>query len=129
MGISGSDTDARAAHVGWQGLWERGIEQPQSPMPNQNWSEMRTTILGRSGLQVSRIAFGTWQLGGDWGGFDTDAAVTAIRTARESGVNFFDTARAYGFGASEALADSDLADIEKIMATATPVTGPAPEAM
>lgn len=92
-------------------------------MPNQNSSEMRTTILGRSGLQVSRIAFGTWQLGGDWGGFDVDAAVTAIRTVRESGVNFFDTAQAYGFGASEALADTDLADIEKIMATATPVTG------
>jgi aryl-alcohol dehydrogenase-like predicted oxidoreductase len=71
-------------------------------MPNQDWSEMRTTILGRSGLQVSRIAFGTWQLGGDWGApFDEDAAVTAIRTARESGAK----------------------------ATATPVTGPAPEAM
>ena len=62
---------------------------------------MKTTTLGRSGLHVSRIAFGTWQLGGDWGHFDEDAAVTAIRRARELGVNFFDTAQAYGFGASE----------------------------
>src|ERR1700755_1525827 len=62
---------------------------------------MKTTILGRSGLKVSRIAFGTWQLGGDWGQFDEDAAVAAIRRARELGVNFFDTAQAYGFGASE----------------------------
>lgn len=64
---------------------------------------MRTTILGKSGLNVSRICFGTWQLGGDWGSFDEDAAVTAIRHARNLGVNFFDTAQAYGFGKSEAL--------------------------
>ena len=62
---------------------------------------METTRLGRSGLEVSRIAFGTWQLGGEWGQFDEDAAVAAIRRARELGVNFFDTAQAYGFGASE----------------------------
>jgi aryl-alcohol dehydrogenase-like predicted oxidoreductase len=64
---------------------------------------MKMTTLGRSGLHVSRIAFGTWQLGGDWGHFDEDAAITAIRRARELGVNFFDTAQAYGFGASERL--------------------------
>ena len=64
---------------------------------------MRTTILGRSGLEVSRIAFGTWQLGGDWGIFDEDIAIAAIHHSRERGVNFFDTAQAYGFGKSEAL--------------------------
>jgi len=64
---------------------------------------MKTITLGRSGLRVSRIAFGAWQLGGEWGRFDEDAAVTAIRRARELGVNFFDTAQAYGFGASERL--------------------------
>jgi hypothetical protein len=64
---------------------------------------MKSTILGSSGLRVSRIAFGTWQLGGEWGGFDEAAALTAIRRARELGVNFFDTAQAYGFGVSERL--------------------------
>ncbi|MFE7802695.1 aldo/keto reductase [Nocardia sp. NPDC057440] len=59
--------------------------------------------IGTSGLFVSRIAFGTWQLGGDWGHFDEAAAIAAIRRARELGVNFFDTAQAYGFGASEQL--------------------------
>src|ERR1700759_5359936 len=63
----------------------------------------KTTTLGRSGLNVSRIAFGTWQLGGDWGSFDEEAAVAAIRRARELGVNFFDTAQAYGFGSSESI--------------------------
>lgn len=52
---------------------------------------------------MSRIAFGTWQLGGDWGSFDEDAALAAIRHARELGVDFFDTAQAYGFGRSEAM--------------------------
>lgn len=64
---------------------------------------MKTTSLGKTGLHVSRIAFGTWQLGGEWGPFDEDAAIAAIRRARELGVNFFDTAQAYGFGASEYL--------------------------
>jgi aryl-alcohol dehydrogenase-like predicted oxidoreductase len=71
---------------------------------------VKTTTLGRSGLNVSRIAFGTWQLGGDWGRFDEDAAVAAIRRARELGVNFFDTAQAYGFGASERILGSALGD-------------------
>jgi aryl-alcohol dehydrogenase-like predicted oxidoreductase len=66
-------------------------------------NNMKTITLGRSGLRVSRIAFGAWQLGGEWGRFDQDVAVAAIRRARELGVNFFDTAQAYGFGASERL--------------------------
>ncbi|AGB21051.1 putative oxidoreductase, aryl-alcohol dehydrogenase like protein [Mycobacterium sp. JS623] len=71
---------------------------------------MKITTLGRSGLEVSRIAFGTWQLGGDWGQFDEDAAIAAIRRARDLGVNFFDTAQAYGFGASEAILGKALRD-------------------
>ena len=46
---------------------------------------MDTIRLGRTGLAVSRIAFGTWQLGGDWGRFDESAAVAAIHRARELG--------------------------------------------
>jgi aryl-alcohol dehydrogenase-like predicted oxidoreductase len=64
---------------------------------------MRTTTLGKTGLRVSRVAFGTWQLGGDWGATDEDAAVSAIQRAADSGVTFFDTAQGYGFGASERL--------------------------
>ena len=64
---------------------------------------METVTLGRSGLEVSPIAFGTWQLSGSWGQFDEDEAIRAIRHARERGVNLFDSAQAYGFGASERL--------------------------
>jgi aryl-alcohol dehydrogenase-like predicted oxidoreductase len=62
---------------------------------------MKAIALGATELRVSRIAFGTWQLGGDWGTFDEDTAIAAIRHARDLGINFFDTAQAYGFGASE----------------------------
>jgi aryl-alcohol dehydrogenase-like predicted oxidoreductase len=65
--------------------------------------------LGMTNLQVSPICFGTWQLGGDWGGFDERDAIAAIRHALELGVNFFDTAQAYGFGASERLLGRALA--------------------
>ncbi|OBG28553.1 aldo/keto reductase [Mycobacterium sp. 852002-51057_SCH5723018] len=71
---------------------------------------MKTTTLGKSGLTVSRIAFGTSQLSGRWGQFDEDTAVTAIRRARELGVNFFDTAQSYGFGASEQILGKALRD-------------------
>jgi aryl-alcohol dehydrogenase-like predicted oxidoreductase len=66
--------------------------------------------LGRSGLEVSPIAFGTWQLGGEWGDFDEERAIEAIRRARGLGINLFDTAQAYGFGASERLLGRALAD-------------------
>lgn len=64
---------------------------------------MRQIRLGRSELIVSRIAFGTWQLGGDWGATDERQAIAAIREAADEGVTLFDTAQAYGFGASERL--------------------------
>jgi aryl-alcohol dehydrogenase-like predicted oxidoreductase len=64
---------------------------------------MRTIILGRTGREVSRVAFGTWQLGGEWGSFDEREAIAAIRRARDLGITLFDTAQAYGFGASERL--------------------------
>ncbi|WP_116204457.1 aldo/keto reductase [Amycolatopsis circi] len=57
---------------------------------------MRTTILGRSGLEVSRIAFGTGGFDGQWGSFDEDTAIAAIRRAHELGITLFDTALAYG---------------------------------
>jgi aryl-alcohol dehydrogenase-like predicted oxidoreductase len=66
--------------------------------------------LGIAGLEVTPLAFGTWQLGGEWGDFDHREAVAAIRRARELGVNFFDTAQAYGFGESERLLGEALRD-------------------
>ncbi|HEY1839405.1 MAG TPA: aldo/keto reductase [Mycobacterium sp.] len=62
---------------------------------------MKTTTFGKTGLEVSRLAFGTWEFSSDWGHADEDAAITMIQRARDLGINFFDTAQQYGFGASE----------------------------
>jgi aryl-alcohol dehydrogenase-like predicted oxidoreductase len=64
---------------------------------------MEQIRLGRSNLVVSRLAFGTWQLGGDWGATDERQAIAAIRRAADRGITLFDTAQAYGFGESERL--------------------------
>lgn len=61
------------------------------------------TTLGETGIEVSRICFGSWQFGGQWSGLDEKQAKAAVRRAREMGITFFDTAQAYGFGRSEAL--------------------------
>jgi aryl-alcohol dehydrogenase-like predicted oxidoreductase len=62
---------------------------------------MRDVRLGRTDLQVSTIAFGTWAFGGEWGAVDVDAATATIDRALDLGITFFDTAQAYGFGESE----------------------------
>jgi aryl-alcohol dehydrogenase-like predicted oxidoreductase len=62
---------------------------------------MQYTQLGERGPRVSRIAFGNWSAGGDWGSVDRDAAIAATRAAVDLGITLFDTARAYGFGAAE----------------------------
>jgi aryl-alcohol dehydrogenase-like predicted oxidoreductase len=69
-----------------------------------------TVKLGMTDLEVFPVAFGAWELGGEWGQFDEEAGVAAIRHARELGVNLFDTAQGYGFGASERLLGRALRD-------------------
>jgi aryl-alcohol dehydrogenase-like predicted oxidoreductase len=73
-------------------------------------SSVKTVNLGATGMAVYPIAFGTWQLGGEWGKFDEDDGIAAIRRARDLGVNLFDTAQGYGFGASERLLGRALRD-------------------
>jgi aryl-alcohol dehydrogenase-like predicted oxidoreductase len=64
---------------------------------------MRYTRLGKTELQVSVLALGTWAFGGEWGSFDEEEARGAIRHALDRGVTLFDTAQGYGFGVSERL--------------------------
>ncbi len=57
---------------------------------------------GKSGLEVSEIGFGAWQLGqSGWGHVDKDRAADALRVALDTGVNLIDTAAGYGGGESE----------------------------
>ncbi|MCD6231378.1 aldo/keto reductase [Candidatus Aerophobetes bacterium] len=58
--------------------------------------------LGKSGLKVSPICFGCWQMGQTyWGKQPEDVLIRAVHTAFEYNVNFFDTADAYGDGIAE----------------------------
>lgn len=63
---------------------------------------MKTRPLGSSGIQASVVAFGAWAVGGwRWGGSDDKVSIQAIRAALDTGINFIDTAPAYGFGHGE----------------------------
>jgi aryl-alcohol dehydrogenase-like predicted oxidoreductase len=53
-------------------------------------------------LQVSRVALGTWAIGGwMWGGSDDDESIATIHAALDHGITVIDTAPVYGFGHSE----------------------------
>ncbi|WP_248925010.1 aldo/keto reductase [Paenibacillus hamazuiensis] len=71
---------------------------------------MQKRKLGKSGIEVSPVGFGCWAIGGPfwldglpdgWGEVDDDESIRAIELALELGINFFDTADAYGTGHSE----------------------------
>jgi methylglyoxal reductase len=65
---------------------------------------MRYVRLGSSQIEVSVIALGTWAIGGKWwGGTDEKKSIEAIQTSINMGINFIDTAPAYGQGLSERL--------------------------
>jgi aryl-alcohol dehydrogenase-like predicted oxidoreductase len=62
-------------------------------------------------LLVSRVALGTWAMGGwMWGGTDERESVATIRAALHQGINLIDTAPVYGFGISEEIVGKALAD-------------------
>jgi len=62
---------------------------------------MQYRTFGRTGWQVSEIAFGGWQLGGDWGAVDDQASIRTLLHSFDRGINFVDTAELYGAGHSE----------------------------
>ena len=62
-------------------------------------------------LKVSRVAIGTWAIGGwMWGGTDEAESIATIRAALEHGINVIDTAPAYGFGRSEEIVGKAIAE-------------------
>lgn len=64
---------------------------------------MKYRTLGNTGLKISEVSFGTWGIGGDWGGSDDAEALRGLDYAIGQGVNFFDTADVYGGGHAEEL--------------------------
>ncbi len=64
---------------------------------------MKQRVFGKTGVKVSEIGLGTWQLGGDWGDVSEKKSLEILNTAANEGVTFFDTADVYGAGRSEKL--------------------------
>ena len=84
---------------------------------------MRYRRLGRTDMEVSVICQGGWSIAGGrtWGHQDRGDSVAAIRAALDSGINFFDTAEAYGAGESERIFGEVLAGRRKEVILATKV--------
>ena len=83
---------------------------------------MRYRKLGRTGIEVSEIGYGAWGIGGaQWGGADDDESLQAIHRAIDLGLNFIDTALAYGEGRSERLVGQVVREREETVHVATKV--------
>jgi aryl-alcohol dehydrogenase-like predicted oxidoreductase len=78
----------------------RGLDHPN----------MEFARIPGTSLQVSRIAIGTWAIGGwMWGGSDEAESIATIRAALDQGINIVDTAPVYGFGHAEEIVGKALA--------------------
>jgi aryl-alcohol dehydrogenase-like predicted oxidoreductase len=81
-------------------------------------TQLKTAQLGATGLEITRVGFGAWAIGGGgwefgWGPQEDEESVAAIRHALERGVNWIDTAAAYGFGRSEQVVGRALEGLEE----------------
>jgi hypothetical protein len=107
---------------------------------------LETARLGGTGLEITRVGFGAWAIGGagydwGWGDQDDEESIAAIRRALELGVNWIDTAAQYGFGHSEQVvgrvristgnaqsAPAGIVSVSSMRSTCTGSTGRAPSA-
>jgi aryl-alcohol dehydrogenase-like predicted oxidoreductase len=79
---------------------------------------LKTTQLGQTDLEITRVGFGAWAIGGGdwefgWGPQDDEQSIAAIHHALEQGINWIDTAAAYGFGRSEQIVGRALAGVSE----------------
>ena len=75
---------------------------------------MEKRQLGNSDLLITPVGFGAWAIGGSWeygwGPSDDQESIGAIQRALDCGVNWIDTAPAYGLGHSEEIVAKALRD-------------------
>jgi aryl-alcohol dehydrogenase-like predicted oxidoreductase len=81
-------------------------------------TQIKTAPLGTTGLEITRVGLGAWAIGGGswefgWGPQDDEDSIAAIHRALELGVNWIDTAAAYGFGRSEQVVGRALENLDE----------------
>jgi aryl-alcohol dehydrogenase-like predicted oxidoreductase len=81
-------------------------------------TQLATRELGATGLEITRVGFGAWAIGGGgwefgWGPQEDDESIAAIHRALDLGLNWIDTAGAYGFGHSEEVVGRALEGVEQ----------------
>jgi len=86
---------------------------------------MQYRTLAKTDIEVSTICFGCWGIigGFNWGPQDERDSIEALRAAYDAGVNFFDSAEAYGDGDSEQLIAKGLSDVRDDIVIATKISG------
>jgi aryl-alcohol dehydrogenase-like predicted oxidoreductase len=92
---------------------KNAVPSPPNIGQRDNWREnaMETIEIAGAGVVASRIALGTWAIGGwMWGGTDVRESIRTIHSALDRGVTLIDTAPVYGFGRSEEIVGEALAD-------------------
>ena len=97
-------------------------------------TQLKTTQLGQTGLEITRVGFGAWAIGGGgwefgWGPQQDDQSIAAIQHALELGINWIDTAAAYGFGHSEEIVGRALQGVPErpyVFTKASLLEGPGP---
>ncbi|MBN1464541.1 aldo/keto reductase [candidate division KSB1 bacterium] len=82
---------------------------------------MKTKPFGKTGIQVSQVGLGCWQLGGGWGKISDATSQAILAAAVDHGMTFFDTADVYGDGRSERRIASFLKDRSEQVFVATKV--------
>jgi aryl-alcohol dehydrogenase-like predicted oxidoreductase len=95
-------------------------------------THLKTTELGNTGLEITRVGFGAWAIGGGgwefgWGPQEDDESIAAIQRALELGLNWIDTAAGYGFGHSEEVVGRALQGLDErpyVFTKASLVPGP-----
>jgi aryl-alcohol dehydrogenase-like predicted oxidoreductase len=84
----------------------------------QQSQRLPTKALGATGLEITRVGFGAWAIGGGgwefgWGPQQDEESIATIQRGIELGINWIDTAAAYGFGRSEAVVGSAIAGLRE----------------
>ncbi len=90
---------------------------------------MKYRQLGKTGFSVSEIGFGAWAIGAHWGEQSEKDSLEALGAAVDAGVNFVDTAAAYGDGKSEQIIGKIMKERSERIYVSTktpPLDGPYP---